>query len=785
MSICRFTLIIICCILSVVTQAQQATVVTGKVDGPEGPVPGASVSIPELSISTQTSNDGSYKLSGIQPGRYTLLISAIGYTSVKQRFEIVAGAILTLHFTLRQRTREMDTVTVVGKSVVQQLRESPFTVNALETKRFANATADLNQVLNRTSGIRVREQGGVGSDYNFSINGLSGKAVRFFVDGVPLEIMGSAMSLNNIPVNLAERIEVYKGVVPIDLGADALGGAVNVVTGTQAANYLDASYSYGSFNTSRAALNGQYVHQPTGLLVKTSAFYNRSDNDYLMRGVEIWDENEYDYVAKNFKRFHDRYHSAMGQLEAGFVDRKWADAVFASFAYSGYDQELQTGVEQQIVYGDVTRKGHGMNASLRYRKNDFLAEGLNVNLFASRSGDYATITDTAMYKYEWDGSRAVSSRAEMGGSRSLVHISRPRTYARGNATYALDERHSFNVNYTADLIKNSTYDEMIEDGDDVPSYLDKHMAGLAYQQRFWDGRLSNIFFGKYYGIGIAQSRILSFDTDGSIIYQRKDDFFSHWGYGLASKYDLLPGLGIKASFEHAYRLQEAEEMFGNGYNTVPNLDLKPEGSDNINVGVFVNRQVAKHHFFAEASWFYRDANDFIYYVPNSRRYENKSSVRVDGLEGELRYTYGQLFSFLLNASYQHAINTTKFSRPGSSTPEITYLNRIPNQPWLFGNVDFSIGKDNVWGQGSRLQFNWYTQYVHWFYLSWESFGNISSNSVIPDQYIHNAVLTYSFQQGKYNLSLECRNLTDNLAYDNFRLQKPGRTVSAKVRYFIK
>lgn len=113
------------------------------------------------------------------------------------------------------------------------------------------------------------------------------------------------------------------------------------------------------------------------------------------------------------------------------------------------------------------------------------------------------------------------------------------------------------------------------------------------------------------------------------------------------------------------------------------------------------------------------------------------------------------------------------------------MNRIPNQPWLFGNLDFSIGKDNLVGEGSRLQFSWYTQYVHWFYLSWEAFGNINSNSVIPDQYIHNAVLSYSRENGKYNVSLECRNLSDNLAYDNFRLQKPGRSMALKLRYFIK
>lgn len=41
---------------------------------------------------------------------------------------------------------------------------------------------------------------------------------------------------------MAERVEVYKGVLPVNLGADALGGAVNIVS-RRDANYLDATYS--------------------------------------------------------------------------------------------------------------------------------------------------------------------------------------------------------------------------------------------------------------------------------------------------------------------------------------------------------------------------------------------------------------------------------------------------------------------------------------------------------------------------------------------------------------
>src|SRR3546814_3052596 len=88
----------------------------------------------------------------------------------------------------------------------------------------------------------------------------------------------------------------------------------------------------------------------------------------------------------------------------------------------------------------------------------------------------------------------------------------------------------------------------------------------------------------------------------------------------------------------------------------------------------------------------------------------------------------------------------------------TYNKKLPNQPWLFGNADFGIGKNDLIGKDSRIQFNWGISYIHWYYRTWEGLGAVIDE--IPTQTIHNASLTYSFQKSKYNISLECNNLTN-------------------------
>lgn len=43
------------------------------------------------------------------------------------------------------------------------------------------------------------------------------------------------------------------------------------------------------------------------------------------------------------------------------------------------------------------------------------------------------------------------------------------------------------------------------------------------------------------------------------------------------------------------------------------------------------------------------------------------------------------------------------------------------------------------------------------------------------------LISYSLQKGRYNVSLECRNFTDEKLYDNFSLQKAGRAFYGKLR----
>ncbi|MBB1643908.1 TonB-dependent receptor [Sphingobacterium sp. UME9] len=758
--------------------------ISGKVSNRNGQaVEGASLLVKSTQIGTVSATDGSFQLKLPSFKQYVIQVSAIGYLSQEKEIVLKPSDTSKVDIMLERDARALKVVDVTGMTEKTKLVQGGFNVNAIETKSLANTTSDLNQILSRSTGVRVRESGGLGSDFNFSINGLSGKQVKFFIDGIPMENFGNSMSLNNIPVNLAERIEVYKGVVPVELGADALGGAVNIVTNQTVEKYLDASYSYGSFNTHRAALSGRYTDVKTGFTINAGGFYNYSDNNYLMRDVTVRLASGGNEV-KDAKRFHDAFRSTMGQVEMGFRNKAWADILLVGALYSSGYKERQTGAQQDIVFGQVHSRGNFFMPSLKYKKKDLFLNGLDVSVFASYAKDRTTSVDTSAAKYNWDGDIISTDKnfAEQGAF-SLFKYTNKFFVIRTNVAYALNTGNSIDLNYSLTAGRRTginTYQGAGQENNplDIPNKLDKGVLGLSWQNRLFGERLTTSVFAKQYHIHSYIRSAVYYNGSG-YVKEEADQSKDYYGYGIATRFKLTDGAGIKASFEHAYRLPDVEELFGDGVTVLANPQLKPEESGNYNLGIYYGIKIGEHHLSAEASGFYRGAKDFINAVPGGiySSFINIGKVNITGFDGELKYSYQDWLNFTVNGSYMNALNADK-----SST---VFEDRIPNQPWLFGNADLGLGKNDLFGKDTRLQFNWFTQYTHWFYLNWPSRGFTEGKSRIPTQTIHNATLTYSFQQGRYNLSLESRNIFNETAYDSFRLQKPGRSFLVKLRYFIK
>ncbi|MNX70250.1 TonB dependent receptor [compost metagenome] len=229
-------------------------------------------------------------------------------------------------------------------------------------------------------------------------------------------------------------------------------------------------------------------------------------------------------------------------------------------------------------------------------------------------------------------------------------------------------------------------------------------------------------------------------------------------------------------------------IYGDDQNYLANWDLKPERSDNLNTGFYYNTFFNENHFInLDVSGFYRLAKDYqnVRIVTEDDRdkfqYYNIPGVKIYGGSFEFRYGYKDIITAALNGSYDKAIDNQKYTNETSQEVSLSYGYQIPNRPWTYGNLDLGFAQNDWFSKGSRTQFNWTTQYTKWFYLSDSHLGSLASKNYIPTQLVHSFLVSYSWNRNRYNISGEARNIFDERAYDNFRLQKPGRTFYVKFR----
>ncbi|MBQ7574916.1 MAG: TonB-dependent receptor [Bacteroidales bacterium] len=685
-----------------------------------------------------------------------------------------------------------DTVTleasaVTAKSKEQTLREGAYAVNAVNINTQAATLQSLTQAIDRTSGIRIREEGGVGSDFDLSINGMGGNSIRYFLDGMPLDAKGSGVTLSNLPVNLIERVEIYKGVIPASFGSDALGGAVNIITSRHRRNYLDFSYGAGSFHTHKADFRAQYTGKRTGLIIRPVVSAHYSKNDYLMRDVKVRNEERTAFIITDLPRFHDGYLSLFGQIEAGFSGRKWADDFFVSASASKVDKEVQTGATQSYVVGMAERKTRSLNLSARYSKRGFLAENLDFSAMASHTWDHSQTIDTTYRRYYWDGTYIEGSYSEIRHrGKTLRNYYRPMTIVRGNFDWHLADNHSLTLNYLLNRTGNRQDDEWDLDYVPTDDVLTKHIIGLAYNQVLFGGRMDNAFFAKDYvnHLEVGQSEFPS--TTGAATVEPVSTR-NYIGYGLGSRFEIDAHFSLKGSYEHSVRLPVSREVLGNGSTVYPNLALSPEISENFNLGLFGAWDLGGGHVISyEANGFVRLVDNYIQATVSETegmmQYVNVAAVHIKGVDGEIRYDWAGKLHLGANASYDDCRDQREFNQDG--TPSITYRNHTPNRPWAFCNAEAAYTFREVGLPDSRLRIGADYQWVHWFFVTWEAYGSARTKPRIPAQHLVNASLLYSWMGGRYNVSLECTNLLNVLSFDNYMLQKPGRAFFLKFRLFL-
>jgi vitamin B12 transporter len=669
-------------------------------------------------------------------------------------------------------------VTVRGKNAAQRLRESSEAVTVIETKEARRESADLGEVMARTQGVSIRRAGGLGSGARLSLNGLTDDQIRFFFDGVPLEVAGFGFGISNVPVNLIERVEVYRGVVPIRFGADALGGAVNLVSPEDLrGTHGDASAQLGSFGTYRLTLAARHHHAPSGLYAAINGFLDHADNDYPV-DVEVPDEKGRLSPAR-VHRFHDAYDAYGGGAEIGIIDRPWARRLILNVYGTRRDKELQNNLVMTVPYGEAHYWEVARGATLRYEVPRIAGSKFGANAIAAISRRAIDFKDLSPSVYDWFG-RRIRERVRPGelGEPSDERLWYKTALSRLQLAYNRSPNSTLRLATAPTFVTGTGRDARVVSGRDPLSAKRRYFSltsGLEYQSDTLSRRLEAVGFLKSYLYRVASEEALP----GGIFRDLRQN--SHaFGFGEQIRFRFTSWLWTKWSYERATRLPSPDEVFGNGVLVLPNLGLMPERSHNGNLSLTLDlRRKRAGDFRSELNGFFRHASNLIVLLGNDMvfSHQNVFSARSQGIEASAGWTFpGEYLSLDGNVTWQSLRNASK-----QGTFKDFDGDRIPNRPYLFANLSARARKADVSASGDELSLAYYLRYVHSFYRGWESLGLREFKQVVPEQTTHGLALTYQVRGAvDQSWTAEVQNLTDAKTYDFFGVQRPGRAFYVKV-----
>lgn len=471
-------------------------------------------------------------------------------------------------------------VTVAGQqSEADRLQRSAEAVTVIDLRKAKQQTADLGEVLARAPGVSVRRTGGLGSSAIIALNGLQEEQIALFVDGVPVEYSGYPGGIVNIPVNIVERIEIYRGVVPARFGLDALGGAINVVTTRAGRPYSNGSYQTGSFGVQRLNTTGRY--QQDGLVLEGNAFVDLARNNFEMSDRPVA-QPDLTSVETDVNRFNDAYRAVGGHLGVGVVDQPWARRLMVGgFAATSY-KEIQTNGVMSVPFGEVNESERNHGGNVQYEVP--LLPQLELEVLLNYAHLETVFRDIGQYRYSWTGqiARTIGTRSvergEIDGEPTDNTEYRNLYLARVGLLANFGPEQVARVYATPQYVTQRGYDEFPDAQEraenDLTDSAVSIVTGIEYELSLLQARLSNIVLAKHYFFQpTAQIRA---EPPGLEPFTFENTRSSHhYGVGDSLRYQFTLWLLAKASYEHAVRLPNAEELFGDGRFTLPTSSSSP------------------------------------------------------------------------------------------------------------------------------------------------------------------------------------------------------------------
>ena len=239
-----------------------------------------------------SNEEGQFEFRKLAAGKYTLRVQVMGYKTQEKTITVSAEATSVVHFQMEEVSFTTDEVVVSANRNEVSRKAAPVVVNVMSAKLFETVNStDLAKSLNFQSGLRVENNCQNCGFPQVRINGLEGPYSQILINSRPIiSALSGVYGLEQIPVNMIERVEVVRGGGSALFGANAVGGTINIITKDPINNSFQVASTMSNMNGKSWE---QYMGGNVSLVAK--------DNSYGIALYETYrNRNPYDADGDGF-----------------------------------------------------------------------------------------------------------------------------------------------------------------------------------------------------------------------------------------------------------------------------------------------------------------------------------------------------------------------------------------------------------------------------------------------------------------------------------------------------
>jgi TonB-dependent receptor len=221
--------------------AGSATLSGRVMDGSQALIQGARILVVPGNHVATSNEQGSFTVSGLGAGNYTITVSAPGFTQAVKPIGVAAGQSASIDVVLQigSNVEQVEVTAEGAQTMTEAVNEEITSANILnvmpESEIVALPNANVADAVGRMPGVTLQRDEGEG--VYIQVRGLDPRLTNVTIDGVTTpapEVAIRQVNLATIPADMVQSIELNK-TLSANQDADGIGGSVNLVTKTASA----------------------------------------------------------------------------------------------------------------------------------------------------------------------------------------------------------------------------------------------------------------------------------------------------------------------------------------------------------------------------------------------------------------------------------------------------------------------------------------------------------------------------------------------------------------------